>query len=489
MEGNQAAMSGYCYEAQRFGIDVVWISDHDNRYFRQPAEIDLGADYEMHLLRHPDKAIVSRSDGSNPRLAFRVQGREDFWQGMAVRLPYVRKSMCPPLIVRPEIDLRLRSNFLPGSRNRRLTLRLHLGATPPDHRPIFLDYVLGAYSREEHVLPLSMDKGKVRLSPYDDFMALGELPDHNVNNIELLLETRRGTEARAEIQSFSIKEGVSDPNVVLEKQTELAQQLGQLFGVTVFVNYEASAAEGHMTCFGPALPIPYAAERRLTRAEIAGTIKERGGIVSINHPFSAYKRETLDQASKAALVRQVADNLIACRADGARLLEVGFPEGRHDFDVSHYLSLLDRLNCSGLRMTAIGVSDAHANRGWERGNNFANYIASPDCRMENLLSGLRAGNHYMADPARVRGLLQIGTDQGRSMGEVQGKGRLMAQISDIPPGCEWRWVIDGRCQAGESASGSYRGECALEKSRHFVRGELWDPYERLILATNPVWAA
>lgn len=489
LEGNQASISGYAYEAQRFGVDVVWISDHDGRYFRDKQYIiPLDGAYELRPIEHPDGLSLNKTGDDTPRLSARVRGRRDDWAGMALMLPYVGKPQRPPLMLKPTISLGLDTNIRARSRNRRLTVRLHLSQTPPDHQPVCIDYVFGARADRDDALPLPMDRdGIARIAPFDDVMTLGWTADHNLTGIEILLESRLGADTRLEVSSLVLETEISDPHAILEAQIALAREIGAHQGVTIHVNYEASGDDGHMTCFGPPLPIPYDVEKRLPRREIARRMAERGGVVSINHPFSRWKRETLDEPRKQALLEEVAGQLIHHQAHGARLIEVGFPEGRHNFDVTHYLDLLDRLNMAGLRMAAIGVSDAHGNRPWDQGNNFANYLASPDCRQENLLAALHSGNHYMADPVRVRGQLEICTDQGKTMGDRQSDGTLRTSIDAIPRGSEWRWIADGQCVGREPTAGAHTSQCELSSARRFVRAELWDPYERLILATNPVW--
>ncbi|MCA1810363.1 MAG: hypothetical protein LC725_13110, partial [Lentisphaerae bacterium] len=81
------------------------------------------------------------------------------------------------------------------------------------------------------------------------------------------------------------------------------------------------------------------------------------------------------------------------------------------------------------------------------------------------------------------------TDRGKTMGDIQQGGTLHVVVDDIPRGCQWRWVIDGREVAREPARQEQgnASQCDMTDARHFVRAELWDPYNRLLLGTNPVW--
>lgn len=490
LEGGTPSIAGYCHEARRFGIDAVWISDHDSRFFggvQGVHEVSLENGGEFRTLDGPCAASLVKNSPRGGGLALRARSGDARWRGASFMLPYIEKRCRPPLISRPKLELRLKTAIGARSRNRRLVLRLHLSQVPPEHQPVFVDYRLGGGPLAGKALSLPLDGGVAEINILGDCERLGLDADHNLAGVEILLESRSGCEARLEIESMKLRRSVTDPQELLKMQASLGWEIGDRFGVEVLVGYEASGADGHMTCFGPPLPIPYVPGSPMPMGEIARRIVARGGVVSINHPFSKWKREKHDEARREELLAAVASGLGADGCHGAHLIEVGFPEGRHNFGVEYYLRLLDLLNLAGRRIAAIGVSDAHGNRGWDDGNNFANYLAAPDCRRENLVAAMKAGNFYLADPARVRGGFSIVTDRGKTMGDRQPAGFFEASMEGIPRGSEWRWIADGHPAAREVTGTSHQSRFDLGRASHFVRAELWDTYGRLVLAANPLW--
>ncbi len=114
-------------------------------------------------------------------------------------------------------------------------------------------------------------------------------------------------------------------------------------------------------------------------------------------------------------------------------------------------------------------------------------MRSPDCSSANLVSALKKGDVYTADPVRVGGLLHFETDEGNTMGDTQQKGELHFEIKEIPHGSQLAWVADGKYVRKERTSDKHSSSFQLENARRFVRAELRDTYGRLLLMTNPVW--
>ena len=145
---------------------------------------------------------------------------------------------------------------------------------------------------------------------------------------------------------------------------------------------------------------------------------------------------------------------------------MGFPAGRHGFDLDHYLRLWDGLSRRGVIITGSGSSDAHSARvGWQNGNNFATRIRADSTVEEALVAGLRSGNVSMADPILFRPRLRFGDHAGHRMGQVVGLGearagaggeaRVEIALDRARPSWALRWVVNGE----------RRPEIALQEGR------------------------
>ncbi|HHW09578.1 MAG TPA: CehA/McbA family metallohydrolase [Firmicutes bacterium] len=501
-----ASISGFCYEAARAGVDIVWLSDHDtripgvNRYEHKFTGYQFGtadpfaaADvYWEQVEVTCTEADFLTSHAPRTSLICRVTNDGDEWGGASLRLKAKGNYNRRPLISRPELILDLTTNIDPQSPDTRLMITIHLTQTPPEHQPISFSYIWGAPPKEHDLLwlPLPAPAGEnIRLPLAAAAAQLGIGREHTVLTFDIRLESRKGRAAEAVLTEIALETGIVDPYLLLQTQQEIGKEIGRRYGVDVLAGYEISGGPMHLTCFGADIPFfPYVAGKKPATEEIIAHVSDHGGIVSINHPFSPWKRMELTDRERWELVETRAAEFIERQAYGARLIEIGYPEGRHGFTPEHYLKLWDLLNLAGLRIYGIGVSDAHSNVTWEKGNNYANYIASPDCEAEHLVAAMKTGRCYMADPWRVHGRLQLQTDQGKTMGEQQKGGFVSLVIDGVPPGAELIWVRDGE-EAGSDREegGRIESRCPLDRGERFVRAQVRDADGRLILLTNPVW--
>lgn len=295
--------------------------------------------------------------------------------------------------------------------------------------------------------------------------------------------------AEVRLKRLQLETGIVDPYQLIQAQLKLGKEIGRQYGVDVVVGCEISAGKEHRTCYGADVPFfPYEEwQERAPQDALNSHVAKHGGLTSINHAFSDLKRQELSDEERWAEVDKRVEEFVSQDAYGSKLIEVGFPEGRHGLDITHYLSLWDRMNLADLRVCGIGVSDAHSNVSWENGNHFANYVAPPDCQVQNLVAGMTASNFYMTDPYRLRGKVRFSTDTGKTMGETQSGGYVTLALSDAPADAELAWVLDGQPQPVERVGGRCESRFCIDGGRHFVRAELRDAQGRMILFTNPLW--
>lgn len=503
----KATISGFCYEAAKAGVDVVWLSDHDTRIpgvlssERTFIDYDFGTRDPFGLLpENVEKAEAvewkqvetdvpdlwkaeNASDGSALRLYTKTDGTK--FKGASI----LTEGKNLPLISRPTILLQFDGNINTESEHARLLIKVKLSKKLPGQERSYLQYVLGAPVEDGHTIPMPFKEGQARLSLAEDAQRLGLGLDHHTREIEIRVESSQGQPAEVLLKHLRLEIEINDPYRLLQAQAELGKKIGREFGVDVVVGYEFSRGKHHVNSYAVSVPFfPYNQWQERPPVDVINRHAAKyDGITSYNHPFSSFKREELSEDEKLAVVDKVAQELISECVYGSQLIEIGYPEGRHGFEPAHYLSLWDQLNLAGLRICGIGVSDAHSNASFERGNNYANYIFAADPTLENLVAGLRSGNFYMADPHRLRSKVRFTGDSGIVMGGTQSKGYVQLELSNAPAGSELTWVLDGQSIAAEQVQGDCISRICVDEGKFFVRAQLCDQDGRIILLTNPIW--
>ncbi|MGI8683277.1 MAG: hypothetical protein ACR2JO_14365 [Mycobacteriales bacterium] len=148
---------------------------------------------------------------------------------------------------------------------------------------------------------------------------------------------------------------------------------------------------------GSAAPYDYGTVTSLSAKQPSGTnqrivdfIHGLGGIASINHPF-----KSSDSTATPPTPAAVAADLIAGRAYGAELLEVGY-RLRDGVTVQHHIDVWDALSRNNVFVTGNGVSDDHSGQNWASQVN--RYYTTPWAATldePSLLSALASGRTYV----------------------------------------------------------------------------------------------
>lgn len=130
-EGNASTMSGFCHEASKFGIDVAWISDHDICFLRDDKYwLDFDHGYSCETIRSPARCKIIKTDSNSLMLETASSGGD--WQGGCLKIPLVGLQ-CPPILARPNLFFKFKSDIGPQEEERRLFFRLQLGQVPPEY--------------------------------------------------------------------------------------------------------------------------------------------------------------------------------------------------------------------------------------------------------------------------------------------------------------------------------------------------------------------
>ena len=194
--------------------------------------------------------------------------------------------------------------------------------------------------------------------------------------------------------------------------------------------------------------------------------------------------------------------LVANRAYGATLMEVGFPEGRNGFSLEEYTRLWDMLAISGLILTGYGCNDSHRdNKDWFSGNNFATFVGvsselTHPIAEEAFTDAMKKGRIYTGDPVSLQGKVDFRTEDGYPMGSVF----LSEDTKEVPilftaeqtcPGWTFRLIENGNVAETVKIAEenfSYKSVLEIQKATvNFQRAELWDESGRCVMLTNPIY--
>jgi hypothetical protein len=442
------------------------------------------------------------------------------WQYLVVDFKADAKIHSRPLLAGATVGLAVR---LEEASDGEAWLDLVLSEQPPDLRQARLRYLLTGPSEDASE---EGEKYKTRTStlsaPAGEWTrheirpvveaALDDLggEDNALVGLRLGVRVRRGGRVRLFVDDLTIAHECAG-NELHARQRALARELGARHGVVCHVAQEISQAGQHKNAWGASLPLlDYPSQPSgFSHQHGVEWARRHDAVFSLNHPFSAYNRADVDDALREKVLEEMVEAYVSNGASGANTLEVGFPAGRHQFDLDHYLRLWDGLSRRGVIVTGSGSSDAHSARvGWQTGNNFATFIRAESTDEAALLAGLRSGNVFMADPIRFRSRLRFGDVAGHRMGQVvrvDGSGdteqEVVLALDRSQPYWRLHWVVDGeRHPAIMLAEGMVEHRLRVNVSEStFVRAEVWDSRltpagletedagGRCVLLTNPVW--
>ncbi len=389
---------------------------------------------------------------------------------------------------------------------------IRMSQRPPEHKYAHLCYYVGNKpSSAPHTaylpLPEAVD-GVVTLRLSDDLRTLPEIGglDNALDTVMLVTKCREGGTARITARRMTL-ENIYYANDVVERQRALAEEIGARYGVKPFVTSEISGAGQHKNCFSTSVPIIdyHARDYKVSEKEAIDHVKKHGGIFAYNHPFEnkKYKKMTLTKDEVDREVELEAANLIACRALGATLMEVGFVEGRGVFTLGDHLRLWDFLSLSGIFITGYGDSDSHfSSKGWFSGNNFASWIAAPeamglDVSEATFTDSMKAGRVYMGDPVYLKSSISFTAD-GYQMGSVfydTKTHKCSFKTEKVEQNCKICVIENGRCireqtvENGGDVELSFDSRCESGRSVSFVRVEMYNADGRCIMLTNPIYFA
>ena len=520
-----SSMANHMHNAKQLGMKYIWFTDHDLRTGRKHPPVH-GFQFDMdnlmkyekdgsscgfELMEHQNAAKLAYGiDTQKQQLTLKaVADEKDLWQSAGIYFTSSGTRHTASLLMDVCLNLHITAEKIGA--DARLILNIRLSQQPPECTPAHLLYVAGntagLAAPHTQILPLKIKNGTARLPLSKDVLENEEIGgrDNVFDTVSVVLQVRKKAALSVTLGNFEIEVKKFFEQARQEQMKE-AKVVGKRYGVTPYVSFEISGAGEHKNCFSTHVPtIDYADKNFcISNEEAVRHVKSYGGIFAINHPLAInpLKRKTFSETQRSRIVAKMAAELLACKAYGADLIEVGFPCGRNGFSLDEYLMLWDLLSTGGLFLCGYGSSDSHRNNdGWFNGNNFATYLAA-ESRLphpvpeEVFVRSMRRGMAYTGNPMKLKGQICFETAEGHQMGSVFDgttcqKTSVVFRAEHTEPGWQFRLIENGNTVYTQELSG---GAFAFQSQMWpkdsvvtFQRAELYDETGMCILLTNPIY--
>jgi hypothetical protein len=547
-EGN-GTMQGHLDQATRAGIDVLWWTEHDFRmaehgypnlvHMNGPAEQVNGVAWSWAEQREGtlassqvlwDKTTASPGDASTPgsvRLSATSAGRD----AAEVR---ISAGATNTVMQRSLYDQTIEVDVFPAevSPHAYLTVVVTTSWRPAtEGRPAgqyTLTYVVDGTQGKSRtrsgldaVVHLPARQGRwntLRMSPAEDIARFW--PDLESRDAAMLALTLGAVSEKERLADgwfdlLRISRPARSADASLQVQAALMAGYAARFpAVRQYQGLEVSLVKPtHVNWFGPkitmptfAKPQPVADPDPAAGLAVVKMIQSTGGLASYNHPFGTAHPAELPPADQDALRAAVAKTVLADRAMGCDILEVGYPS-RGGVDLDRHSQLWDVCSRNAIFLTGTGVSDDHSGQDWlGQESNFVTWAHARSRDLGDLLPSLAAGRVYFGDPARFSGVVDLLVDGAAPMGSVTTSTAATRTVRAILTGLPAdgvvrvvRGTVDlagaARPEPGTTftdmpASAWAPGFVDLTvdtSSPRFVRIEVRDKTGRVLALSNPVW--
>lgn len=261
--------------------------------------------------------------------------------------------------------------------------------------------------------------------------------DNSLTDIQFHVASRRRVPGEFFFSYLRFEEQAGYDAVGVEREL-LAAYAAEVPGVLGLAGTEISLGPHINQYGGPQDDYDYGAVTRLgqvknwVRPSIVEFIHSRGGLASINHPFKP--GDTGSGATAAA----VATDLLAIRAGGADILEVGYANA-HGGDLAEHLAVWDTLSRNSIFLTGNGVSDDHSGTNWAgQKNRFYTAAWAGALDETTLVDSLARGRGYVGFLGGFGGTIDMSVDGAVPMGSVSiselTSRTLRVDVTGIPTG-------------------------------------------------------
>jgi hypothetical protein len=260
--------------------------------------------------------------------------------------------------------------------------------------------------------------------------------DNSLNQLDFRATSRRKAPAEFFFSYLRFAEQAGYDALGVESEL-LARYAAEVPGTRGLVGTEISLGP-HLNQYGGAQqPYDYGAtslnqKLSATSRSITDFIHANGGLSSINHPFKQ------GDSGSATTAQAVALALLADRAGGADILEVGYGN-RDGAGLAQYLAVWDTLSRNAVFVTGNGASDDHTGQNWaNQPNRFYTGAWAPELSEPALLGALSRGRAYVAQLGDFGGTVDMAVDAQVPMGAVSvsalSERALRIDVTGLPSG-------------------------------------------------------
>jgi len=306
------------------------------------------------------------------------------------------------------------------------------------------------------ILPCPPGSGNVEFDLLEAARLLRNGDDTTIREVEWGVETVRGAEVSMDFCSLRMWNRRHDIATYHRTVQGILDRYADVYDVIQYMGGEFAWSGTHLNAFYPdsaIAPSLLGGEYRdLAIDEWVSRVHDRGGLVSLNHPFGtgselfpAYQ-QLRDQLhiGRARIIAKA-------QAYGADILEVGYLT-RGGVTLHEHLLLWDLLTAKGLFLYGNGTSDSHGGI-WtpeENPNYFVTWVWATDSTPEELVRGMRRGRMFFGDRGRWNGRFDfwLGPHRAGDRVPVPGKALPLSVLLDpLPEGASIR-LVQGAIEPG-----------------------------------------
>ena len=525
-----ATMAYHTAQANQYGIDVLWWSDHD-AMIQMLARAEghdfdnglltgelqaLGSDVQYGFSEVTDDTADSTSEvleggpsgvGSYWHLAAESDPAE-FWQAFRHSYEGDFHAHHVPLMAEATVSVTLRPHQA-ASPDWQLQVVFSLSGNLDDSTNVITYYLGGEPLNQDtdaHSLYIPM------FAPVDDWTTVvfplteaaqhfAEREDQGAHDIFVQLSSRNGERAEVDVDDWTVSWDLSG-EALRSRQVDLLAERYSDGAVTHIVGQEMTPVENtqHINVLGVDVPMhDYTYTGMLTIDQAVEYVHQRGGVALCNHPFGVNPSVLYEGEAAETLVLETADTWIAADGHACDAVEVGYLE--RVVDLEHHLLFWDELGKAGVFVTGVGTSDNHWTGDWMDGGGLAGsnrahtWVFLDDPAPEGIMEQVLNGRAFFGDPLPFLGeqpLLDLWTEHGAVMGQVLTSDLdqvIHVETGYLEPGWSLALIADGEVLEDVALTGTEDDSVfVVERQAYkFIRAEIRDADGARILVSNPLF--
>ena len=524
-------MAYHTAEANEYGVDVLWWSDHDAmmQMLARPGGHDfdngqlgdtmqaLGSAVEYGFVLVDDDLTSSASSlvtggPSGVGQFWHLEAESDdseAWQVMRYSNEGDFFAHHVPLMTQATVSVAIRPRQ-PASGDWQLQVVFSLSGSLDDLTNTMTFY-LGGDELNEDTSPHTLYQPM--FAPADEWTTVAfpitdaaiphfvEQEDQGAHGIFVQLLSRNGAHAEVDLDDWHAEwTVVGEP---LREAQELMLANRYSYGTTThFVGQEMTPIQDrkHVNVLGVGIPMhDYGPTDTITIDQAVAYVHQQGGVALCNHPFGTASADLYEGEAADAAVLEIADVWIEADGHACDAVEVGYQA--RGVDLEHHLMFWDELGKAGVFVTGVGSSDNHWTGDWMDGelnsgrNRYLSWVFQDVATPEGIMQQVESGRLFFGDPLPFLGeqpLLDLWTEHGAVMGQALASEldqRIHVETGYLETGWSLALIGDGEVLDELTLEGT-ESETLFEVARgelRVIRAEVRDTDGGRILISNPLF--